>query len=294
MAIFVTIYNYRAHNYFITKVMKFRNYFPSSNYYYYYQLLVLIIHYHIINQLSIIINYWNYQLLVYSKLKSLYRYFCLIIIKSKSVMKILFQYSTTCWMFWQIMPFDAGLLIFAHNFLADQTLWLRTIRYRAREIIHFPIFLKCTDCIVSGCFAFFIAVVLTFWLTTKGRCIVDRIAADACGRSIGVISAITRQIGRMWPTVRPTCGRRNAADCERRNAFLAFITNAADGGRRRPTHYDVHSRPQCVGRNARPTLRQTMNRPFLKLLIEKVSYPWSIRIIIKNNCIRPNRIIVFN
>ena len=32
MAIFVTkfIYNYRAHNYLITIVMKFRNYFPSS------------------------------------------------------------------------------------------------------------------------------------------------------------------------------------------------------------------------------------------------------------------------
>ena len=30
MASFVTIYNYRAHNYFITIVMKFRNYFPSS------------------------------------------------------------------------------------------------------------------------------------------------------------------------------------------------------------------------------------------------------------------------
>ena len=45
----------------------------------------------------------------------------------------------------------------------------------------------------------------------------------------------------MRPTVRPTCGRRNAADYERRNAFLAFITNAADA---RPTHYDVHSRPQ--------------------------------------------------
>ena len=30
MAIFVTIYNYLAHNYFITIVMKFRNYFPSS------------------------------------------------------------------------------------------------------------------------------------------------------------------------------------------------------------------------------------------------------------------------
>ena len=31
MTIFVTIYNYQAHNYFITIVMKFRNYFPSSN-----------------------------------------------------------------------------------------------------------------------------------------------------------------------------------------------------------------------------------------------------------------------
>ena len=32
MAIFVTIYNYRALNYFIAIVMKFRNYFPSSSY----------------------------------------------------------------------------------------------------------------------------------------------------------------------------------------------------------------------------------------------------------------------
>ena len=70
-------------------------------------------------------------------------------------------------------------------------------------------------------------------------------------RRIGVIAAITRQIGRMRPTrgrrcgrraadVRPTHGRLNEADYERRNAFLAFITNAAD---------------------ARPTLRPTMNRP---------------------------------
>ena len=58
---------------------------------------------------------------------------------------------------------------------------------------------------------------------------------NACGRRIGVIDAITRQIGRM----RPTRGRRAAdvaADAmrptERRNAFLAFITNAADA---RPT-----------------------------------------------------------
>ena len=54
-------------------------------------------------------------------------------------------------------------------------------------------------------------------------------------RRIGVIAAITRQIGHMLPTR----GRR-AADYERRNAFLAFITNAAD---------------------VRPTLRPTMNRP---------------------------------
>ena len=47
--------------------------------------------------------------------------------------------------------------------------------------------------------------------------IFGRIAADACGRRIGVISAmsaITRQIGRMRPTVRPTVrptrGRRAA------------------------------------------------------------------------------------
>ena len=72
---------------------------------------------------------------------------------------------------------------------------------------------------------------------------------NACGRRIGVIAAITRQIGRMRPTrgrraadARPTRGRRNAADYERRNEFLAFITNAAD---------------------ARPTLRPTMNRPLL-------------------------------
>ena len=56
---------------------------------------------------------------------------------------------------------------------------------------------------------------------------------NACGRRIGVIAAITRQIGRMRPTrgrgcgrraadARPTCGRRNADDYERRNAFLAL------------------------------------------------------------------------
>ena len=168
------------------------------------------------------------------------------------------------------MPFAAELLIFAHNFIADQTLWLRTIRYRTREIIHFPIFLKCTDCIVSG----FVLHILSQSSSLSdellkvgaqsaalrptdaadgcGRRMRPTDAADGCGRRIGVISAITRKIGRMRPTVRSTCGRRNAAGYERRNAFLAFITNAADA---RPTHYDVHSRPQCVGRNARPTLR---------------------------------------
>ena len=43
-----------------------------------------------------------------------------------------------------------------------------------------------------------------------------------------MIAAISRQIGRMRPPVRPTRGRRTAADYERHNAFLAFITNAAD------------------------------------------------------------------
>ena len=61
------------------------------------------------------------------------------------------------------------------------------------------------------------------------------------------------------PTVRPTRDRRIAAYYEWHNAFLVFITNAADA---RPTHYDVHSRPQRVGRNARPTLRPTRNRPW--------------------------------
>ena len=39
MAIFVTIYNYRAHNYFITIVMKFCKYFPSSIYYIIYYII---------------------------------------------------------------------------------------------------------------------------------------------------------------------------------------------------------------------------------------------------------------
>ena len=34
--------------------------------------------------------------------------------------------------------------------------------------------------------------------------------------------------GRRAADERPTCGRCNAADYERRNAFLVFITNAAD------------------------------------------------------------------
>ena len=63
--------------------------------------------------------------------------------------------------------------------------------------------------------------------------------AAACGRRIGVIAAITRQL---VDRMRPTRGRRNAADYERHNAFQVFITNAAD---------------------ARPTLRPTMNRPLI-------------------------------
>ena len=58
-------------------------------------------------------------------------------------------------------------------------------------------------------------------------------------RRIGVIAAITRQIDRMRPTrgrrcgrrsvdARPTLSRRIAADYERNNAFLVFITNALD------------------------------------------------------------------
>ena len=43
-------------------------------------------------------------------------------------------------------------------------------------------------------------------------------------RRIGVIAAITRQIGRMRPTLR----RRIAAEYKRHNAFLTFITNALD------------------------------------------------------------------
>ena len=54
----------------------------------------------------------------------------------------------------------------------------------------------------------------------KGRCIVGRIAAYACGRRIGVISAITRQIGGI------------AADYERHNAFLVFIQMRPTRGRR--------------------------------------------------------------
>ena len=53
-----------------------------------------------------------------------------------------------------------------------------------------------------------------------------------CGRRIGVISAITRQIGRMRPTVRPTRGRRIAADYERHNAFLVFTKMRPTRGRR--------------------------------------------------------------
>ena len=74
----------------------------------------------------------------------------------------------------------------------------------------------------------------------------DALRSTHCGRRIGVIAAITRQIGRMRPTVRPSSGRRIAADYERHNAFLAFITNAADA---RPTHDAFMSAATC-GRRA--------------------------------------------
>ena len=138
------------------------------------------------------------------------------------------MFFNTRWMLWQIMPFDAGLLIFAHYFIADQTLWLRTFRYKIHEIIHFPIFLKCTDCIVS--------VFVCIFYRSRPHFLMNYL------RSVHS---------------RPHCGRHNAADYKRRNAFLAFITNAADAG---PMHYDVHSRPQRAA-HARPTLRPTMNRP---------------------------------
>ena len=77
-----------------------------------------------------------------------------------------------------------------------------------------------------------------------GRRAADALRMTHWGRRIGVISAITCQIGRMRPTLRPTHGQRIAADYERHNVFLVFITNAADV---RPTHYAAHSRPQCVG-----------------------------------------------
>ena len=42
--------------------------------------------------------------------------------------------------------------------------------------------------------------------------------------------------------VRPTCGRRNAADYERHNAFQVFITNAADApADYEPTFLGVHA-----------------------------------------------------
>ena len=69
-----------------------------------------------------------------------------------------------------------------------------------------------------------------------------------CGRRIVVISAITRQIGRM----RPTRGRRIAADYERHNAFLVFITNAADA----PADYE-------------PTLNGIMRRPRVGRICDK-------------------------
>ena len=54
------------------------------------------------------------------------------------------------------MLFNAKLLIFAQNCITDKTLWLITIRYRTGETIHFRIFLKCRDYIVSG-FLYFLS-----------------------------------------------------------------------------------------------------------------------------------------
>ena len=54
------------------------------------------------------------------------------------------------------------------------------------------------------------------------------------------------KVGAQSAALRPThCGRRIAADYERHNAFLVFITNAAD---ERPTHYAVQGR-FIVGRS---------------------------------------------
>ena len=47
-------------------------------------------------------------------------------------------------------------------------------------------------------------------------------SASACGGRIGGSDRCDHSPNR------PTRGRRNAADYERRNAFLVFITNAAD------------------------------------------------------------------
>ena len=64
-------------------------------------------------------------------------------------------------------------------------------------------------------------------------------AADAADVAADAPSTRGRR-GRRAANVRPTLRRRIAADYERHNAFLVFITNALD---------------------ARPTLRLTMNRP---------------------------------
>ena len=86
-------------------------------------------------------------------------------------------------------------------------------------------------------------------MSSKGRCIVGRIAADACGRRIGVIAAITRQIGRMRPT---HCGRLWTA------YFISSLYHKC--GRRAADALCVHSRSQCVGRNASNARRPQCGR----------------------------------
>ena len=70
----------------------------------------------------------------------------------------------------------------------------------------------------------------------------------------------------MRPKLRPTCGRRNAADYERHNAFQVFITNAADA---RPTLRPwgplpiEFGPPPILNPWRTPWLRPTMNRPLM-------------------------------
>ena len=66
------------------------------------------------------------------------------------------------------MPVDAGLLIFTNNFIADQTLWLRTIKYITREIIHIHGWNVCRARGTRAPPSFFYANVKSFILTIGG------------------------------------------------------------------------------------------------------------------------------